>query len=40
MGNTKPNKHSKAVIKEHKEHTPWATWKQAEQIVKDHHKKQ
>jgi hypothetical protein len=32
-------KHSKEVIKEHREHAPWATWKQAEQIAKDHKKK-
>jgi hypothetical protein len=31
-------KHSKEVLKEKKEH-PWTTFKQAEQIVKDHAKK-
>jgi hypothetical protein len=30
--------HSKEVQKEKKQH-PWTTWKQAEQIVKDHAKK-
>jgi hypothetical protein len=30
--------HSKAAIKEHKEH-PWTNWAQAERIAADHKKK-